>query len=130
MPSRDHLPHRANRRWAALLVLVLSACGLETKQEPNLRVVGPPALVRPASAGPATSTAVKTEIGDAVIISTRPTPKQLAPDPDAEAVGSAPVNNRPVATTEDTEPETTTTVAPTTTEITTITTIKIGRAHV
>jgi hypothetical protein len=120
MPSRDHLPHRANHRWAAVLLFVLSACGLETKQEPNLRVVGPPALVRPASAGPAaTSTTIKTEIGEAMIISTRPTPKQLAPDPDAETVGSDPI--RPVSTTEATEPATTTTVAPTTTEITTTT---------
>jgi hypothetical protein len=120
MTSRDHLPHRANHRWAAVLLFVLSACGLETKQEPNLRVVGPPALVRPASAGPAaTSTTIKTEIGEAMIISTRPTPKQLAPDPDAETVGSDPI--RPVSTTEATEPETTTTVAPTTTEITTTT---------
>jgi hypothetical protein len=125
MPWRDHLPHRANHRWAAVLLFVLSACGLDTKQEPNLRVVGPPALVRPASAGPAaTSTTIKTEIGDAMIISTRPTPKQLAPDPDAETVGSDPVKTRPAPTTEEYEPETTTTVAPTTTEITTTTVAK------
>ena len=119
MPSRDHLSHRANRRWAAVLLFVLSACGLETKHEPNLRVIGPPALVRPASAGPATSSTIKTEIGDAMIISTRPTDKQLAPDPDAETVGPDPATTRPVATPEETVPETTTTVAPTTTTTTT-----------
>ena len=121
MPPRDHLSHRANRRWVLVLLFVLSACGLETKQEPNLRVIGPPALVRPASAGPAaTSTTIKTEVGEAMIISTRPTDKQLAPDPDAETFESDPI--RPAATTEETEPETTTTVAPTTTEIATTTT--------
>jgi hypothetical protein len=120
MPSRDHLPHRANHRWAAVLLFVLSACGLEPKHEPNLRVVGPPALVRPASGGSATtSTTIKTEIGDAMIISTRPTPTQLAPDPDAETVGPLPVTIRPVATTEETEPETTTTAGHATAEVTT-----------
>jgi hypothetical protein len=122
MPSRDHLPHRANHRWAAVFLFALSSCGLETKHEPNLRVIGPPALVRPASAGPAvTSTTIRTEIGDAMIISTRPTDKQLAPDPEAETVGSDPI--RSVATPAATEPETTTTVAPTTTEVTTTTTV-------
>ncbi len=122
MPSRDHLSHRANHRWVLVLLFALSACGLETNQEPNLRVIGPPALVRPASAGPApTSTTVKTEIGNAMIISTRPTDKQLAPDPDAETFGSDPI--RPATTTEETEPETTTTIAPTTTEIATTTTV-------
>jgi hypothetical protein len=124
MPPRDYISHRANHRWAAVLIFVLSACGLATKHEPNLRVVGPPALVRPASAGrAATSTTIKIEIGDAMIISTRPTDKQLAPDPDAETVGSDPVNIRPAATPEETVPETTTTVAPTTTEMTTTTTL-------
>ena len=69
MPSRDYLPHRANHLWAAVLLFVLSACGLETKHEPNLRVVGPPALVRPASAGTtATSSTIKIEIGDRIKI--------------------------------------------------------------
>jgi hypothetical protein len=116
MPSRDHLPHRANFRWAAVLLFVLSACGLEPKHEPNLRVVGPPTLVRSASAGPvAASTTIKTEIGNAMIISTRPTDKQLAPDPDAETVESDPVKIHPAAITEETAAETTTSVAPTTT---------------
>ena len=129
MPSRDHLSHRANHRWAAVCLLVLSACGLETKHEPNLRVIGPPALVRPASAGAAaTSSTIKIEIGDAMVISTRPTDKQLAPDPDAETVGPDPATTRPVATTEETVPETTTTVAPTTTEIATTTTTTVAKA--
>jgi hypothetical protein len=124
MPSRDHLPHRANRRWAVVLLFVLSACGLETKHEPNLRVVGPPALVRPASAGRApTSTSIKVEIGEAMIISTRPTPRQLTPDPDAETVGPDPATIPPAPTAEQTAHETTTTVAPTTTEIATTTTV-------
>jgi hypothetical protein len=128
MSSRDHLPHRANHRWAAVLVFVLSACGLETKHEPNLRVIGPPALVRPASPGPAISTTIKIEIGDALIISTRPTDKQLAPDPDAETVGPDPATTRPVATPEETVPELTTTVAPTTTtEIATTTTTTVAK---
>ena len=133
MPSRDYLPHRANHLWAAVLLFVLSACGLETEHEPNLRVVGPPALVRPASAGTtATSSTIKIEIGDAMIISTRPTDTQLAPDPDAETVGSDPVSIPPVVTTEETVPETTTTVAPsttttTTTEIATTTTTTVAK---
>lgn len=123
MPSRDHLPHHANHRWAAVLLFVLSSCGLETTREPNLRVVGPPTLVRPTSAGPAaTSTTIRTEIGEAMIISTRPTDKQLAPDPEAETFGADPAVIRP-ATTEATEPKTTTTIAPTTTDITTTTTV-------
>jgi hypothetical protein len=127
MPSRDHLPHRANHRWAAVLVFVLSACGLETEHEPNLRVIGPPALVRPASAGPAISTTIKIEIGDAMIISTRPTDKQLAPDPDAETIGPDPATIPPAATPEETVPEATTTVAPTTTEIATTTTTTVAK---
>ena len=116
MPSRDHLPHRANFRWVAVLLFALGACGLEPKNEPNLRVVGPPALVRPASPGPiATSTTIKTEIGDAMIISTRPTDQQLAPDPDAETVEADPVEIHSETTTEEAVAETTTTVAPTTT---------------
>jgi hypothetical protein len=124
MPSRHLLSHRANHRWAAVLLFLLGACGLETKHEPNLRVVGPPALVRAASAGIATtSTTIKTEIGDAMIISTRPSDKQLAPDPDAETIGAEPVKVRPAATTTTTEETEPATVAPTTTEITTTTTV-------
>jgi hypothetical protein len=127
MPSRDYLSHRANHRWAVVFLFVLSACGLETKHEPNLRVVGPPSLVRPASAGrAATSTTIKVEIGEALIISTRPTDKQLAPDPDAEPVGPDPATIRPVATPVETVPETTT-VAPTTTEIATTTTTTVAK---
>jgi hypothetical protein len=109
MPQRDALPQRANRRWAVALVFVLSACGLDTKQEPNLRVVGPPSLVRAGSPSAATTTTIQIEIGDALIISTRPTDKQLAPDPNAEPFIPDPSKTVPA-------PADTTAPLPTTTE--------------
>jgi cytoskeletal protein RodZ len=120
MPPRDAVPHRAKRCWGIVLLFVLSACGLETEHEPNLRVVGPPALVRPRNAGVATTTTIRTEIGDALIISTRPTDKQLAPDPDAEPFVPDPATVRPIPVV--TEPAPTTSEEPTSTDATTTTT--------
>jgi hypothetical protein len=120
MSSRKALSHRAKHRWAVALLFVLSACGLSTKHEPNLRVVGPPAIVRAGSAGTAaTTTTIKVEIGDALIISTRPTDKQLAPDPDAEPFLPDPAKTVPAAITA--APQPATTDAPATTEATTTT---------
>jgi hypothetical protein len=120
MPPRDTLSHRAKHRWAIALLFVLSACGLNTKHEPNLRVVGPPAIVRAGSTGAATTTTIKIEIGDALIISTRPTDKQLAPDPDAEPFIPDPAKTVPTAAIT-AAPQPPTPDAPATTEATTTT---------
>ena len=133
MAARTTTAQSAKLGSAALLLFVLSACGFETSREPNLRVVGPPAIVRPASATPAITTTIKVDIGDALIISTRPTDKQLAPDPAAEVIPDpatvkpvAPVTTAPEETTTSADETTTTVEQPTTTIAATTTTVPVA----